>query len=320
MSETPTLVFRTENSYDPSTQNVKLSDVPGAFESVSQKGQAIKVTGEPWIPNIAESHVQGFVTYNNSYALATYNNKGYSNGQLCTIDLSSHALISSIDTPPANYNHPCGMQIIGDYCVMAIENSAYKQSFVYFYDMTTIGIQKTPTPLSYVLPRPQAGAGAAAITNFTDQSGVERYLLGVYDNGTIDFYVSDGQPLPNPTFGDIQFSVQTEHGGYSNISLLTDVGQGLWLVGYRSSGTIVYDDYMDLYQITLQDGGTTKISTSMSIHMVTDHGGGVVGVDGVHFRWGAGLQINPDGSLTMLATQRNFVANMFWYNTFSTPS
>jgi hypothetical protein len=52
-----------------------------------------------------------------------------------------------------------------------------------------------------------------------------------------------------------------------------------------------------------------------SRHFYTKYGG-VVGLAGVHFRWGSGLQILSDSSLNFFATQRNFVGGRFYTNTF----
>ena len=56
-----------------------LADVVAAFNAVPDEGRKSHYNGEPWIPNLAESHVQGMARYGN-YTLLTYNNKGYSRG------------------------------------------------------------------------------------------------------------------------------------------------------------------------------------------------------------------------------------------------
>jgi len=86
------------------------------------------------------------------------------------------------------------------------------------------------------------------------------------------------------------------------------------MVGFRTHDPgIGNEDYVDLYQIDVQKRIVSQVIARR--HMYSKHGG-IIGIDGVHFRWGAGLQIVSDTSLNFFATQRNFVGNNFYTNTF----
>jgi hypothetical protein len=293
------------------TQNTKLQDVVVAFDNTNTDGTLHQFDGEPWVATMAESHVQGLARYGN-YILLSHNNKGYSLGFICALNVTSKKLAYTFDTPDAHYNHPGGMQVIGDFLVVGVESSDYSKSYLHFYDLSSMTDTVHPAFVPFNMAR-NAGAGAVGITSYTDNQ-VEYYLLAVYDNGHMDFYKSNGNPISNPDFKDIWFSTTVATTDYSSINLLTDVNQDIWMVGFRTRDLATSkDDYVDLYRIDPQTRQVSSRTTRR--HMVTKYGG-IEGMDGVHFRWGAGLQIISDDSLTFFATQRNFVGNNFYTNTF----
>ena len=50
--------------------------------------------------------------------------------------------------------------------------------------------------------------------------------------------------------------------------------------------------------------------------MITHHRV-IVGIFGVHFRWGAGLFIRSSSEIDLFATQRNFAGGDFAFNVFT---
>lgn len=300
----------------PNPYNPKVPDVPAAFNAVSKNGVKHSYSGEPGVPNMVESHVQGVAPYRNYFVL-THNNKGYSKGYMLVINRTSQKLVEKFDTPRAHYNHPGGCQRIGSYLAVALENSNASDSYIYFYDLTGMSDSTRPTLLPYALHRKDKGAGGVGITNFTDAAGAERYALAVYDNGKLDLYQSNPVTLDDP---GIQFtligSTDKADGGYSEVCLVTDTNQQLYMVGFATHDLGGSNkDYADLYSV---EPDLTTVKKLKARHMYTKHGG-VVGMAGVHFRWGAGMQVRSDLSLEFFATQRNFVGNKFYSNTFRKP-
>ena len=188
------------------TQNIKLLDVPATFSNLPEQGGLRHFNGEPWVPNMAESHVQGIARYGN-YILLSHNNKGYSKGFICVLNVTSKRMVYTFDTPDEHFNHPGGMQVIGDYMVVPVENSHHSQSYIHFYDLSAMTDAVRPTLLKYSIHRGSSGAGAVGITNSTANS-TEYYLLATYNNGHMDFYRSNGHPLSSPDFGDILLSTK----------------------------------------------------------------------------------------------------------------
>ena len=76
------------------------------------------------------------------------------------------------------------------------------------------------------------------------------------------------------------------------------------MIGLRSpSEDAAFADYVYLYKLNAE---TWTIGEPLeSIHMVSK--GGLPGMMGVHFRYGAGTYVDQDGLLTISATERNSV-------------
>ena len=291
------------NPYNP-----KIKDVPAAFDNVDKNGHLHEFHGEPWVPDMVESHVQGIARYGDYYYL-THNNKGYSKGFLLVLDNTTQKMILKLDTPKENYNHPGGIQVIGDYLAVSLENSDHNSSFVLFYSLKD---PRNPELMSLEIARSDKGCGTVGITNFT-RHGTEYYLVAAYDNGKTDFYESNGQPLAD---AGLQFtkvsSCDFKNTGFAEMCLVTQQDNKVYCIGFWVDGTIVFDDYCTLL---LYDRDQHSVDKLKERHMYTTHGG-VKGLAGVHFRYGSGLRITSDTSMDFYATQRNFVAGLFYLNKF----
>ena len=53
------------------TQNIKLKNVLTAYSNVLKDGTRHQFNGEPWVPNMVKSHVQGIACYGNYICLPT---------------------------------------------------------------------------------------------------------------------------------------------------------------------------------------------------------------------------------------------------------
>lgn len=300
--------------------NPKIRDVRSAFENIARNGKRKTYRGkEPSdgeeIADLVGTHVQGVAHYG-KYAFLSHNRLfSRPNGWIGVFSKKTDKMVYWIDTPVEehHYPHPGGMQVIGDYLMVPVENGDHDKSFLYFYDLSQMTDTQKPRRLAYSL-RQHHGAGAAGITNYT-QDGIEYYLVAAYDNGALYFYRSNGKTLADPEFSlTFYYSVSVAQGGYSSTCLLTDRSNKIYLVGFWTERPDVAPvDYMDLYSIDLFSGTISDVQ--LSRHMVTEYGG-TVGIDGVHFRFGAGLSILSDTALKALAAQRNFEFGHVVVNTF----
>lgn len=300
--------------------NPKLKNVSAAFENIQRHGHLRTYSGttpgdEPGLPSLMATHVQG-IAQNDDYIFLSHNRLGLMpTGMVAVIAKDKDEVLYWFDTPEQqhNYPHPGGIQIIGDYLVVPVETSDHDRSWIHFYDLTTMTRTKKPRKLAYSLHR-ETGSGAVGITNFTS-AGTEYYLLAAYDNGALYFYQSNGKKLSEDgiAFSPL-FDTRVRQEGYSSVCLLTDKNNGLHMIGFRTDDSnTAPEDRMDLYTINIDKHSLSHEVASR--HMVTEHGG-IVGPDGVHFRWGAGLRIASDDKLKAYATQRNFVFGTFCTNGF----
>jgi hypothetical protein len=289
------------NPYNPMIINV-----PHAFKQVGKDGSLHQFQGEPWVPDMLGSHVQGIARHGDYYYL-THNNKGYSKGFLLVMD--SERMIAELDTPTEHYNHPGGIQIIGDFLTMSLENSDASSSFVRFYSLQD---PKRPELLSTMIVRQNKGCGAVGITSYT-RGGAGYYLVAAYDNGKTDFYESNGKRLGDPelAFHEVG-SDSLKNTGFSELCLVTQADGQIYGVGFWVQGDASYEDHCTLLSY---DPSTRTMAFVDDRHMYTKMGG-VVGIAGVHFRWGAGLALTSNTAMDFYATQRNFVGGLFYTNKF----
>lgn len=304
--------------------NPKPQDVPKAFDKIRRQGHLRTYSGktpedEPGLPSLIATHVQG-IAQNDDYVFLSHNRLSLaSTGMVAVISKAKDKVLYWFDTPDLRhrYPHPGGMQIIGDYLMVPVENGDHDKSWIHFYDLSAMTKTDAPQKIRYSLYR-ETGSGAAGITNYTVGKD-EYYLLAAYDNGALYFYRSNGRTLSQD---DIDFAplfeTRVDQDGYSSICLLTSKAGALYMIGFRThAADSDPEDYMDLHEINIDKG---KLSLVSSRHMVSEYGG-IVGPDGVHFRWGAGLRIvtgdsDSDVALKAYATQRNFVFGTMCTNGF----
>jgi len=285
--------------------NPKLPDVQAAFGKVGDHGKARLFHGEPWIPNMVESHIQGIARYGDFYVL-THNNKGYSRGRILVLSQRLGGLQQQFDSPIEHYNHPGGCQVIGDYLAMALENSDNNRGYVVFYDLRSMTHDIQPSLLPLRIDCPDSGVGGVGITNYTLPDGREHYLVAAVDAGEVSLYLSNDKTLDDPAcaFRPVGERQRLSGGSTSHVNLVTDSSNSVYLIAFRdeTNGSGSYNDYVDLYRLDTHDHQLKYLQTR---HMYTDRPTSA----GVHFRWSAGLQIVYGDALRFHASQRNFVGN-----------
>lgn len=278
--------------------NIKLSNAVKAFNKMDDSGEFNYFS-------VTSSLVSG---PNHMQGIARYKDKIYvSQNVTPAIDVYSINNMAQLDKSiklSTSIKHYGGIQQIGNYLVISAEEKHPDKSVISFYDLRQ---DKELTNLQIL--RNDKQAGGVGITNYT-KNGKEYYCLAVLSEEKIlDFYEAD-KPLDDPEcqFTDLKCSLDINtvkgYSGYSEISLLTDQNQNLYMMGYRSLATadIPTDDYMDLYSIKF-NGTTIECKLENSRHVTTR--GIPVGPLGPHFRYTGGLYIASDTKVNVLTCQRN---------------
>ena len=154
--------------------NFKLENVGDAYNLIQEKGIKENLNGEPWVPNMADSHVQSAIRYKGQW-LVSHNNKGYSKGFFMILDgEESH----KFDSIKERYNHPSGMQRIGDYAIAGIENSDNNKSYVSLYDLRDMSAANKVSPRlveGFCFESDKYGIASIGVTKYT--RGEDNYFL-----------------------------------------------------------------------------------------------------------------------------------------------
>jgi hypothetical protein len=302
-------------------RNPTLVDIEAAFANIREQGNERAAHGT--VPVYPDSHVQGMVQCSGYYVL-THNDIAGDRGLLVIMRPGPNDVVMTVRTPIKGFDHPGGLQAIGDFLVVPVENSDHSSSYIHFYDASWLHPAKDTPPrlLPLQIRRESAGSSCVGITQYTD-AGQEFYLLAVYNHGDVDFYRSNGYLLGDPAldFGAPFLTYNTGGHGYHGMSLLTEkkgATQTLYMLGCESNadGT-TYKDRAILYKLGgAMDSGPLVPEQISRRHMITHHGA-VTGAAGVHFRYGSGVFIRSSIELDLFATQRNFAGGDFTFNVFT---
>ena len=323
---------------------VKLEDVKSLFDLATIDKKPIKKEfhGKTYTTNVAVNHIQGFTCYyhgsslpQSSLGFITHSSSS-DYGDYLVLYEDDHQKFQAV-TPEKGFNHPGGLQLIGDYAVVPIEKD--DSSYVYAFDLSGVTdetTKKTPAyfPLSFPgetdNPKRAGKAGVVGICDYTDAGGKNYFLLAVYDNGVLSFYTSEitaGSTLENAKFSkkNTEFYT-TQKGAFHGMSLIVQEGETdgsgkrvgsdrVFLVGFCVEdywGS--YRDYVGLYEVDLVN---FILDNKVSDRHMTTTGGGMAGV---HFRWGSSALARPGERLELYATERQCSGSHMTYNIFSSAS
>lgn len=284
--------------------NPRVKDVEAQFKKITNDAKKRLISGNTDELNIGVDHIQG-IARNATNVFLTHSSPGERGILIVCSRGENSKILQKVKLHNKGYPHPGGIQLIGDVLVIPVEKDV--GSFVMFYDLRPIALNKEPQRLEVQIER-GAKAGAAGITSyFNSLQRQEVHLVGVYDNGSTWIYESNGKPLDSPELSFTRTRLpDLKQSDYSAINLLTDDSNRVWMIGFRTKkkGAAYVEDYMDLYQFDFAQAAFEK--KVMNQHVITKHGS-TKGSYGVHFRWAGGLIINSSDSIAALACQRNFV-------------
>lgn len=267
-----------------------IADIPTKFTTDEA------IPGSADVGETIDSHVQGIARLGDVRYL-THSDKLGTKGLLILVRdqkivAQIHLTERIVDGHPLN--HAGGLQRIGRYVVIPLEAMPDGQnvSRVTFWDLADPAAPKEVEAIAFECHTHKAGS--AGIANVGSGHG-RRWYVATCDNGLVSVYASPD--FPNKSFTFV-FDVKLPN-TYESFCLVSDTTGTLYALGFRSEFDVVIRDLVDVFVV---DAAAHTLRPAGQRHLVTN---GVIGED-VHFRWGAGVEIEADGRLTVMGTKRNF--------------
>ena len=204
--------------------------------------------------------------------------------------------------------HPGGMQLIGRYLVIGVEDNQNKRrSQVQFWDVSDPFAPKQRTPLTVIresaTPKDKT-AGAVGIVRCA-----RNHLLVVanWDAKALDFYVSNGLPLDddacrftfrvrwtNDEANKAPWKPNGHWGNYQGVNLVCDRDFKVYLFGFC---TTTGEDCMDLFSVDLSKDPQNILRKLSSKRMLLQ--------GGAHFQYSGGISIVSPKELSCYASERD---------------
>lgn len=299
----------------------KVDNVEQALNAVNKHGKFYYLEGKcvgvglhlaPSEPVFEYSYVRGVASYNDYIIMTHSESINPKTGSLIILNQKSNKIVNIINTP-VEYNHPGGIQQIGNFLAVSLEHHLdppQKDASIRFYDLRNLSDTQPPILLEKpIIYRNNKKARAVGITTYKE-NGIDKFLVAVCDRCSVDFYKSNGKLLSDPQCIFEFINSCKLSPGADNLCLITDREEKVYMVCFRSdrSGDSC-DDYVDLHLI---DTSTMAIEVSKyNIHFISDHKM-LLSFMGVHFMNGAGIRILSPQNIEVLATQRYFESAHFF--------
>lgn len=287
---------------------VTLPNVQQAFHALPDTGtrSELKGFGGNYDPSV--NHIQGYAQYlaedGTNYALLTHSVSTAPYAHILVGQKNGEEMWG-FKTYLQNWQHPGGVQSIGDYLLVPSEHD--NQAHIALYDMRTLSVQELRRVETFDLTVDHK-AGALGITSYKDAGGTEYYLLLVaHLDGENSVYHAYRAPAANgleqAVFQKVgSFPLNKDFQGFG---LITEAETGkVYMIGLWSpSEGATFADYAYLYELNTQNW---TIGDALEERHLTSQGG-FPGIMGVHFRYGAGVLVTPDQNLMLYASERNTV-------------
>jgi len=284
------------------------ADVITAFHNLPVDGSLCNLEGFPGSYDPTVNHIQGYGLYNTKdglpYVILTHSVSSAPYAHIVAGPKLENAKWG-FKTYLQDWRHPGGIQVIGDYVLVPSEHES--SAHIALYDLRTLSVEQLRRVEEFDLAVDHK-AGALGITSYRDANGTEYYVLIV---AHLDGVKSVYHVYRAPAAGGIEMAEFTEVGSFpydkdfQGFGLITEKGTNdIYMIGLWSpTEGATFADYAYLYRL---DTDNWTISEALdSIHMVST--GGLSGMMGVHFRYGASTYVDRSGLMTLSATERNSV-------------
>lgn len=351
-TDTMTLVLKDDSNNknvtgDCSWNTLNYSNFMSHFWNVNAQGENKSLIAD--YDADATCHIQGIVKYDKAYVLS-HNTKG-KYGDFIIVSTEDNASSFTCRTQDSGYEHPGGMQRLGSYLLVGLENGDHNKSYVRLYDLAKLTVEKDAgdscyTGFSIDRTGPNDDSKGACSVGICKNTAKKIYIIAVYDpnneNAMVDFYVKsywDEKENKEIELENLKFEeYNTENvtsKEYQNMALAYDEpSDTMYFLGFRRNNL---NDFIDVYKLDVEEttsegndngkSGDKKFSIKIgncalaTRHMHTQKGGVTAAV---HFRWGAGMDTyiidsNSEERIRFLATERRVGGGHVNINCFEEP-
>lgn len=286
--------------YSPKVDNIlqKLKELPTEGTLLTSKNYS-----GFYDPTV--NHIQGHSVYTNHngiiFDIYTHSVKSADYAHIFVSNRTTGQTIG-FNTFGLNQRHPGGINIIGDYLVVPTEDN--NKSTIAMYDLRSLDVGELRRVEDFQLNLSHK-AGSLALIDY-HQDGKDYYLMMVahLDGKNSVYHVYRAEKQNNietakfEKVSELPFSKD-----FQGFGLVKDRNnQNIYFIGlYSENNFLTFKDMIYTYTLNTKDWtfGNLVFSKHVKSH------GGDLGVLGVHYRYGAGVYINPNGELIISATERN---------------
>lgn len=286
----------------------ELANVEAQFAALPIYGTQMDLYGFPGSYDPTLNHIQGYAQYDSQdnirYAVMSHS-VGTADYAHIVAGPKSGSDKYGFKTYLKAWRHPGGIQVFGDYLLVPSEQD--NAAHIALYDLRSLAVNELRRVETFDLSVNHK-AGSLGFTTYRDANGSEYYLMIVahLDGENTVYHVYRA-----PVAGGIETAQFTKVGSFNfnkdfqGFGLITEADTGkVYLIGLWSpTEGATFADYAYLYQLDTESW--TLGAELDQIHTVSV--GGVAGMLGVHFRYGASVRAEDDGTLALSATERNSV-------------
>ncbi|MCH8010955.1 MAG: hypothetical protein IIA61_03245 [Candidatus Marinimicrobia bacterium] len=300
--------------------NPQLDDPLRAFENIPREGRVIKFRwGNTEFPD--GGHFQGIQSFYDSslkkqicFISRSSDSKAYFITVAFNPGPQSFGEIRHFQYLPSDGNqpplrHPGGIQLIGKYLVVGVEDNQNKRrSQVQFWDVSDPFAPKQRTPLTVIRESATPKDKTAGTVGIVKRANDHLLVVANWDSKALDFYASNGLPLGDDACR-FTFTVRwtsdeankgpwapnENWGNYQGINLVCDRNFNIFLLGFKTNS--IGKDFIDLFSVDLAKDPPNIIYKLSTKHMILK--------GGVHFRNSGGIFIKSSTELSCYATERD---------------
>jgi hypothetical protein len=167
------------------SQGMKISDVVSQYSNIPDNGNSESISGLSDLYDKGINHIQGYTQYENDklYFILTHSVLTADYAHIVAATKSSGG--KGYATYGKDWDHPGGIQTLGDYLLVPSEKD--NKSQISMYDLRGLAVNELPRIENFIL-NCKHNAGCLGITNYNDK-GVERYIMVIGDDNNYHIYI-----------------------------------------------------------------------------------------------------------------------------------